>query len=107
MIDKEKLLNFISKKWKPHHKKSLEDQFENGMFWALKEIWEDVKVGTFDEKQGTCRWKISESCDTEMEPPLLETQCNQEHVFMEGDTDDNNFKYCPYCGKPIEEVRGE
>ena len=33
-----------------------------------------------------------------------DTECGEAHSFIEGDILDNNYQYCPYCGKPIELV---
>ena len=31
------------------------------------------------------------------------TSCGNDFVFTEGTIKDHGFKYCPYCGKEIEE----
>lgn len=101
MLDKEKILNFLSEKWKPHHRKALVDQFENGMFWALKETWEDIKVGNFDipESKETCK----RSYDFEYpERNFYSTECGDWYYT---NNERNDYIYCPCCGKPIEELR--
>ena len=34
-----------------------------------------------------------------------ETGCDNLFQFHAGGPKENHFKFCPYCGKPIEEVR--
>lgn len=33
-----------------------------------------------------------------------DTECGNAHTFIEGGVKDNLHKFCPYCGKEIEEV---
>ena len=30
--------------------------------------------------------------------------CGEEHQFQQGELEDSGYKYCPYCGKEIEEI---
>ncbi len=32
-----------------------------------------------------------------------DTECKEAFIFEAGQIDDNKFKYCPYCGKPIKQ----
>lgn len=34
-----------------------------------------------------------------------ETTCKNAFVILSGGPEDNNFNFCPYCGKPIHEVK--
>jgi len=49
-----------------------------------------------------CKWVINESPD---ETIYYETSCNNAFTFIEDGIEDNNYKFCPYCGKEIEEVK--
>ena len=35
---------------------------------------------------------------------IYNTSCDEYHNFEIGDISDNDFKYCPYCGKLVIEV---
>ena len=35
------------------------------------------------------------------------TSCGQGHPFVNGNINDNQYIYCPYCGKLIKEVQNE
>lgn len=32
-----------------------------------------------------------------------DTECGQAHSFIEGSIYENDYLFCPYCGKPIED----
>lgn len=49
-----------------------------------------------------CRWKISEDHEYEEH---YETKCGDRFGFIDGQKRYEDFKFCPYCGKPIEEVK--
>jgi hypothetical protein len=34
-----------------------------------------------------------------------DTSCGEAHCFIESGIKDNKYKFCPYCGLEIEEVR--
>lgn len=36
-----------------------------------------------------------------------ETACENEFVLIEGNPTDNNFKFCPNCGRPIRQHKTE
>lgn len=51
-----------------------------------------------------CTWA---ECNDDM-CEYHETSCGEAHVFTTGNLADNNYKYCPYCGKKIKaQERGE
>ena len=35
---------------------------------------------------------------------VYDTKCRNRHVFFEGSPEDNEYVYCPYCGKEIKVV---
>ena len=51
-----------------------------------------------------CQWVEVVDPDGEM---LHETECNNTHVFMAGNCTDNDYRFCPYCGKEISEILHE
>lgn len=48
-----------------------------------------------------CTWKLIE--DGRTEESDWSTACGQEHLFFNGSPAENSYKFCPYCGKPLEE----
>jgi hypothetical protein len=44
-----------------------------------------------------CIWKENE------EYSMWETSCQNAFEFIEGDIEENSFKFCPYCGKIIKQ----
>lgn len=44
----------------------------------------------------TCKW--TEETDT----GVHETQCGHAHYFNDGDVKENEYQFCPFCGKRIE-----
>lgn len=49
-----------------------------------------------------CRWLQEEAPDGDS---YHHTSCDNYPYFIEGGIKDNRYKYCPYCGKEIEEVK--
>lgn len=43
-----------------------------------------------------CTWFIVGDTET-----IYETSCNHTHEFLCQGVDENQYKYCPYCGKSI------
>lgn len=35
---------------------------------------------------------------------VFDTGCDNRHEFIEGGIGHNNYKFCPYCGRKIQEV---
>lgn len=51
-----------------------------------------------------CKWQIGKDFDD----ITYITSCNEEVTIFEDYTpSDCNYKYCPYCGKEIEEVKDD
>ena len=46
----------------------------------------------------TCKWV---SCDDSWSESVYNTECKHTFIIMEGTPEENNFKYCPYCGGEI------
>lgn len=48
----------------------------------------------------TCEWSHEIAYDSD----VWETSCGNAVVFDEGTPQENGYKFCHYCGKPIEFV---
>lgn len=46
----------------------------------------------------TCKW-------TEDENGAWDTGCGKMFEFTVGGPEENGFQFCPYCGRPVDEVR--
>ena len=46
-----------------------------------------------------CEWWL---CDEEAN--VYDTSCRNTHILIEGTPKENNYEYCPYCGKKIKAV---
>ena len=46
----------------------------------------------------TCTWKLDDVYG------MYETGCGNAFECIEGDIEENNFKFCPYCGGRIKEI---
>ena len=46
-----------------------------------------------------CEWWL---CDEEAN--VYDTSCRNPHILIEGTPKENNYEYCPYCGKNIKVV---
>ena len=58
---------------------------------------EIVKQGGVSED--VCEWRL---CDEEAN--VYDTSCRNPHILIEGTPKENNYEYCPYCGKKIKVV---
>lgn len=43
-----------------------------------------------------CEWRL---CDKETN--VYDTSCRNPHILIEGTPRENNYEFCPYCGKKI------
>ena len=60
---------------------------------------DDIIIRKFEEnKDDVCEWKYN---DTEY---YWESSCDHLHIFMSDGPKENNYEYCPYCGKQIKIV---
>ena len=46
-----------------------------------------------------CEWRL---CDEEAN--VYDTSCRNPHILIEGTPKENEYKFCPYCGKKIKVV---
>lgn len=50
----------------------------------------------------TCKWELQDDWPDDQQ--YYSTHCDNAQQFSEGTLLENGYKYCPYCGKEIEEV---
>lgn len=65
-----------------------------------------IQVVSFEDaieivKQGgvaddVCEWRL---CDEEAN--VYDTSCRNPHILIEGTPQENNYEFCPYCGRKI------
>ena len=58
---------------------------------------EIVKQGGVSDD--ACEWRL---CDEEAN--VYDTSCRNPHILIEGTPQENNYEFCPYCGKKIKIV---
>jgi|ERR1700676_3085473 len=119
MLDKEKIINHIQKEKKQSYDISKGNNVPDKAFWGhwsisicLSNLINDIEKGKFDFefKSGsikilepeTCRWDRNKNKDSGYWNP---TGCGEMYAEEYGG-ETGDYIYCPYCGKPIEEVKG-
>ena len=82
----------------------LEIHFDNDYFSSNREVMivkndaiEIVKQGSASDD--VCEWRL---CDEEAN--VYDTSCRNTHILIESTPKENNYEYCPYCGKKIKIV---
>ena len=60
-------------------------------------VWKIVKQSGVSDDM--CEWRL---CDEEAN--VYDTSCRNPHILIEGTPKENNYEYCPYCGKKIKMV---
>lgn len=55
------------------------------------------------EKDKECKWEYEEDMNGQEQ---WNTDCGQCQVFIDGDIKENEYNYCPYCGKKIKQIKG-
>ena len=64
---------------------------------AFIDALEIVKQGGVSDD--VCEWRL---CDEEAN--VYDTSCRNPHILIEGTPQENNYEFCPYCGKKIKTV---
>ena len=68
-----------------------------GVACGLGDAIKIVKQGCVSDD--VCEWRL---CDEEAN--VYDTSCINPHILIEGTPKENNYEYCPYCGKKIKVV---
>ena len=63
---------------------------------AIDKAIEIVKQGSVDDD--VCEWKYNDS------EYYFESSCDNLHIFMSDGPKENEYRFCPYCGKKIKVV---
>ena len=99
--DIEKVVEQLSKL--PQYKLDLADAMIDTLenrryrhFVCLEDVTEIVKQGGISDD--VCEWEYN---DTEYD---WESSCEHLHIFMSDGPKENEYRFCPYCGKKIEVV---
>lgn len=100
MLDKEKVLSQLKSDSKFQYING-----ENKTTDYIEFILSRIRTSHFDieKPKETCKWKLS--TDWYDDEIVYEASCDNSHWFEDGNTRFNRFKWCPYCGKEIEEVK--
>lgn len=53
-----------------------------------------------DETDIFCEW------ESDRDGEFYETDCGEAHTFFEGNIEQNNHRFCPYCGRKTKEKQG-
>jgi len=56
-------------------------------------------------KDNTCKWILPEVIYTEDFDEVWETSCHHFYIFLDGGPKENDFVYCPFCGKRMVAIR--
>lgn len=81
--------------------KELDNPYDaDGWFTSMKldKAIEIVKHGVISDD--VCEWKYN---DTEY---YWESSCDHLHIFMSDGPKENEYEFCPYCGKKIKVIGG-
>lgn len=76
-------------------RKSLEAFIE-----IVKQVEEEYSISENPNKSDDC----CEWVRDDYEFDVYDTKCKNRHVFFEGSPADNEYEFCPYCGKIIKVV---
>ena len=66
---------------------------------SIHKAIEIVKNGGVDDD--VCEWRYNDS------EYYFESSCEHLHIFMSDGPKENEYKFCPYCGKKIKEMESE
>lgn len=100
MIDKDKLIIELQTTADYLFETDRDDDFR----YYIEHIIRKIKESNFDVIKKTCKWKLQDEDEAFDSDKYYETECGQSFYFTHGLKDDE-YKYCPYCGKKIEEIR--
>lgn len=91
MIDEKVLIERLEE-----HSFSLVIDWEKGKYLRKDKAIEIVKDLASEHNNGFCKWRLIDE-----EANVYDTTCRNPHILLEGSPADNNYEFCPYCGKEI------
>lgn len=110
-MTKEEIIAFINAEPEypgAHDKEGVISEFaerakKDDIIWLIRKVVQDTKhsmVERLASLHDECEWKYvgDEFC-------YYDTACGSSYQLMEGDLEDNQHKFCPYCGKKIKEEK--
>ena len=65
----------------------------------VNELAEEYINTSTDTSSDYCEWKLIDE-----EGNVYDTSCRNPHILIDGSPIDNNYEFCPYCGKKIKVV---
>ena len=69
------------------------------VFLPLQDFVDLVDEAEAKWEADCCEWKLEDA-----EANLYVTKCEKRQLIFEGTPTENDYKYCPYCGRKISEV---
>ena len=69
------------------------EHYQNGIDDAIEIV---KHGGVYDDTDNVCEWRLCAA-----EANVYDTSCGNPHILIEGTPKENNYEYCPYCGKKI------
>ena len=70
--------------------------YSQGNLGQQKEAFQMAINALENVSDDVCEWRL---CDEESN--VYDTSCRNPHILIEGTPKENNYEYCPYCGKKI------
>jgi len=61
----------------------------------------DNYLSTLPDEKEECEWEEEENFE------YFATQCGKAYCLLDGTFEENDHKYCPFCGKKIQLKKGE
>ena len=59
-----------------------------------------LKAELAEKEENFCEWQVWDE-----EVNAYHTSCENAHFIVDGSPKDNDYAYCPYCGRKIKEVQ--
>lgn len=55
-----------------------------------------------ESTENVCRWRSATDAAW-LEDDIWDTDCGHRHIFFAGGPNENECRFCCYCGKPLKE----
>lgn len=95
------LEHFITKVEPFYEKKHGKLPPEEGALWELLMFVQRELDAVRQARRKTCVWSLDDATDSS----LWETDCGQAFQFNDEGPEENHFRFCYYCGNPLEALR--